>query len=127
VEQGTHIASRKLIAAREILRKTHHIVAPCTHQNACGLLTPDNASHWCHHFAKPPGEVFRSAFWQEFTKELNIDLHSLPVSYLVGQKKPAASSEANLARVIGYARLYKGYCKFLACAHDGVREKRLQK
>lgn len=125
VEPGTPDASRKLIAIREEWRSKLRIVAPCTHQRPCGLLAPENARHWCHHFAKPPGDVFRDAGWRRFSTELGIDLRALPVSYLVvdrGEKKDEAR-----ARVIGRPRLYKGYAQYLHCDAGGVTDRKVMR
>ena len=63
VEPGTSDIARALVALREALRNEFVVIAPCTHSGACGLLTPDNQRHWCHHFARPPIEAFTDAFW----------------------------------------------------------------
>lgn len=125
VEQGTPLASRRLLKARETLRETFHPWAPCPHNALCGMVDPENARHWCHHFADVPGEVSRSAFWREAQKELGIDLRSLPLSYLVMSKDPAP--ERLPRRVIGRPRTYKGYLMMLVCQEEGVKEERLQK
>lgn len=123
VEPGAKEAGRKLVLAREELKKHFSVWAPCTHQSACGLR--DSEEHWCHHFAEPPREIFQSAEWREFAKVFKIDLRSLPVSYLVLSRAPAPQQD--LARRIGLSRNYKGYCKYLHCDERGVTEKRLQK
>lgn len=131
VEPGTFAASRALLEVREALCATgaFKILAPCPHQQRCGLLTPDNERHWCHMFARPPAEVSQSAFWAEFSKRLGIDLRSLPVSYLVATREPAATPVLadSEARILGRTREYKGYLKILACDDSGVREAAVQK
>ena len=126
VEAGTHAESRRLIEARERLRAEFAVVAPCTHQERCGLLTGKNDRHWCHHFAKVPSEVFQDARWQEFGREMGIDLRSLPYSFLV-LARAAAPMDPDFSRVIGEAREFKGYAKVLSCAREGVAEFMLQK
>ncbi len=116
VESGDRYASRKLIEVREALRTSFHIVAPCTHQGACGLLLPEHRAHWCHHFAKPPQEAFTQARWADFKAHLGIDLSDLPLSYLVLDKHPIHVLSSDTARLIGRARLYKGYALLLACS-----------
>lgn len=129
VEPGTQAASRTLIAAREELRLTASVVAPCPHQGQCGMLSAENERHWCHMFAKPPPEASQSPFWAEFGKMMGIDLRSLPVSYVVTSRDPAAARviEAGDARLIGRTREYKGFMKVFACDDAGVREATLQK
>lgn len=128
VEPGTPFLSRKLIAVREQLSQDFSIIAPCPHQGKCGMLTPDNDSHWCHNFAEPPAAVFQSAQWAMFSKKLGIDLRSLPVSFLVMQRKTnlATLKTAVDNRVIGRPRIYKGMAKVLVCQETGVLEKVLR-
>ena len=88
VEPGTPEVSRALIEVREQLRGRFRLVAPCTHQAACGLLAPDNVRHWCHHFAPPPPEIFTDSDWVKFGRRAGIDLRSLPCSFLVLARRP---------------------------------------
>lgn len=128
VEAGTHADSRALIAAREQLRGKLTVLAPCTHGAACGLLTQRNAQHWCHHFAQPPSHAFQDARWAELSKELNIDLRSLPYSFLLLSQVAAQDpSFTGASRVIGKTRDFKGYSKVLSCQAEGVAEFMLQK
>ena len=126
VESGTHADSRALIAVREELRGEFAIVAPCTHGNACGMLAPENARHWCHHFARVPSDVSQDAGWSQFSRELGIDLTTLPYSYLVLTR--SREQEAGAAtRIIGTPREAKGRMELLCCDADGVAEHTLQK
>ncbi len=129
VEPGTYEISRDLIAFREKLLREFRVVAPCTHQAECGLLMPANQKHWCHHFAEPPSHVFRMAEWQRFSRELGIDLRSLPYSFLVLEKKTSmpVKTTPGYSRIIGKPRHYKGYSKILSCQSEGVEELMLQK
>jgi hypothetical protein len=130
VEPGTHEVSRALIAIREQLRDWFRLVAPCTHQAACGLLAPNNARHWCHHFAPPPVGIFADSGWVKFGQRAGIDLRSLPYSFLALERKaegPGAGSAAGYSRVIGEPRVYKGFAKVLNCDAAGVKELMLQK
>ena len=128
VEPGTHAVSRKLIAVREELMDTFRPVAPCVHAGRCGLLTPENAHHWCHHFARPPGEVFHDPGWGKFAQLMEIDLGSVPFAYLVLDRRPAAENSPRRSRVIGVPRYYKGHHKILSCeGEEGVLELTLQK
>jgi len=125
VEPGTYNASRKLIDVRERLRNAFHMVSPCTHQAACGMLTPENERHWCHHFAPSPPEVFMDGNWARFAKIAGVDLRSLPLSYLVLDKRPVP--ETAEVRVIGRPRVYKAHALLLGCDATGVREYRQTK
>ncbi len=122
VEPGTPELSLKLISIREKLRDRFSVVAPCPHQNTCGLLGA-NSRDWCHFFASPPQEVFHSSFWREFSQKLKIDLRSLPVSFLV-LARIATAKPKTLSRVIGRPRDYKGVVKALLCEPTGQVEER---
>ena len=127
VEPGTFDCSRRLSAIREQLCATHRLVAPCTHQQSCGMLVESNARHWCHFFAPSPPEIFRDGHWARFAKLAGIDLRSLPVSYLVLDRRPEPELPAGAVRVIGSARLRKGHALVTGCDATGVRECRLTK
>lgn len=129
VEPGTHAVSRDLIGIREALRTEFSVVAPCTHVARCGLLAPENAGHWCHHFADPPPAIYADSDWVKFGQRAGIDLRSLPYSFLVLEKLAARGSgdPSTAARIIGDARHYKGYAKLLSCDAAGVQELTLQK
>jgi hypothetical protein len=128
VEPGTSAVSHKLIAVRERLLGKTNIIAPCTHTQMCGMLAKGNERHWCHHFAKIPGYVHTDSGWGKFSKTLDIDISTLPFSYLVLDGRPvAATPEPESSRVIGVPRYYKGFSKILSCQADGVHELTLQK
>jgi SAM-dependent methyltransferase len=128
VEAGTHADSRRLIDVRERLLGDFVAVAPCTHQQRCGLLTARNAPHWCHHFAAPPPEIFQDARWAEFGKEMGIDLRSVPYSFLVLERPRATlPTPAGYSRIIGEPREAKGFARVLSCQAQGVADLVLQK
>ena len=126
VEAGTHADSRRLIGVREQLVPEFTAIAPCTHQRACGLLTRRNERHWCHHFARPPSEIFQHARWHDWSREMGIDLRSLPYSFLV-LSRDAPVVPAGCSRILGEPREFKGHLKVLSCQADGVAELMLQK
>lgn len=128
VEPGTFPVSRQLIAIREGLMPGFRVIAPCTHQAVCGMLASGNERHWCHHFARVPGYVHTDPGWGRFAQTLEIDLGSVPFSYLVLDRRPAVTNpDPAEARVIGEPRHYKGFAKVLSCQADGVKELILQK
>ena len=135
VEPGTHEVSRSLGAIRDRLLADFRVIAPCTHQATCGILAPGNERHWCHQFARPPMEIFIDSGWSRFAQRAGIDLRSLPYSYLaLDRRMPAKDPIATggeegtgtAVRVIGDARIYKGYLKMLGCHAGGVAESMLQ-
>jgi len=132
VEPGNHSASRKLIAQRESLKADFQTLAPCTHDGACPMLQEDHQHHWCHFFGKPPIEAFTEGFWARFSQTMEIDLRSLPYSFLALQNKslqPSALSlpPTNASRLIGRPRQFKGYTRILSCDSCGLLELELQK
>ena len=128
VEAGTHADSRRLISVREELRGEFDIVAPCTHAARCGMLAPENAAHWCHHFATVPSEASRDARWAQFGRELGIDMRSLPYSFLVLTRRDARTEQTRgFSRIIGRPRDEKGHFQVLSCSEAGVEELMAQK
>lgn len=125
VEAGTHADSRSLIAVREKLSAAFSIVAPCPHAKPCGMLSEENARHWCHFFTPFPSHAAQDAGWSQLGRELNIDLRALPYSFLVLQKQPFTLKEA--ARIIGTPVEKKAHFDLLACEACGVREVVAQK
>jgi ribosomal protein RSM22 (predicted rRNA methylase) len=121
VEPGTYNISRKLLECREFFKDRLHILAPCPQGESCPLSQEKNMQDWCHQFAPPPAEVFQSAFWARFSKQLKIDLRSLPVSFLV-----LSQGNADLAkipnRMIGKAKKYKPYQSVMICTQTGLLE-----
>jgi hypothetical protein len=127
VEPGTYETSLALISVRERLRSELSVIAPCAHQARCGILAPGNESHWCHHFAAPPPEVFTDGNWAKFGELAGVDLRSLPLSFLVLDRRPVVPMPPGATRVIGRPRLYKAHALLLGCDETGVTEKRLMK
>ena len=132
VEPGTLADSRALIAMREALRDQFLLIAPCTHQAACGLLAPDNGRHWCHHFAAAPAGIMADANWVRFAQRAGIDLRSNPYSFLVlerrGLREPVPGMlPGGWSHLLGAPRVYKGFARVLSCQEAGVRELELQK
>ncbi len=127
VEPGTYEASLTLIAIRERLRERMKIVAPCTHQGPCGILAPGNENHWCHHFAAPPPEVFTDGNWTKFGQLAGVDLRSLPLSFLVLDKRPVPELPPTAVRLIGRPRVYKAHALALGSSVKGVSEYRIKK
>ena len=124
VEPGTFASSRRLISVRETLRLTFQMLAPCPHDGMCGLLAPENARHWCHFFTRPPAWVHHEPDWSAFSRELEIDLSTVPYSYLVaGRQAVERPSEV----ILGRPRFGKGHARLLTCEPERVVEKVFQK
>lgn len=127
VEPGTFAVSRRLLAVREQLRHAFQLVAPCPHRESCGLLTPENDRHWCHHFVPSPPEAFTDGNWARFAQLAGVDLRSLPLTYLVLDRRVPAALPAGTVRVLGEPRVYKPHALVLACDVGGVQERRVTK
>ncbi|MDD3180510.1 MAG: small ribosomal subunit Rsm22 family protein [Opitutaceae bacterium] len=127
VEPGTHVASRTLVGWREKLIDRFSLIAPCTHQAACGLLTPANERHWCHHFANPPPGIFSDSHWVKFGQRMGIDLRSLPYSFLALDRQAGVKTAPGASRILGEPRFYKGFVRIFNCDADGISELTMQK
>lgn len=90
------------------------------------MLAPGNERHWCHHFATVPPAVFTDGFWKRFGDQAGIDLRSLPLSWLVLDRRPPPPPVPRARRLIGRPRVYKAHALILACDAEGVRERTLQ-
>jgi len=129
VEPGSFDSSRSLITSvRERLRDRFTIKAPCTHQESCGLLVPENARHWCHQFAASPPEIYQDANWSRFARTVGVDLRSLPLSFLVlDRRTEAAPLPENALRLLGRPRMEKARALLFGCDRSGVRDRRFLK
>ncbi|MEI8027645.1 MAG: small ribosomal subunit Rsm22 family protein [Pseudomonadota bacterium] len=116
VDAGTPAVSKKLINLRdELLEKSWFVVAPCTHLNPCPI--GKSTSDWCHFFAKPPSSIFTDSTWGKLARELNIDLRSLPLSYLIMSKTPVKLDGAD--RLIGRLKRNGQETQFHSCGAKG--------
>ncbi len=127
VEPGTFTASRALIDAREQLRGELHPIAPCPHDERCGLLDATHERDWCHQFVPPPTVAFTEAGWARFGKEMGIDLRSLPVSFLVLDRRASKPLPSGATRLLGRPRVQKGMATLTGCSEPGVRDLRLRR
>ncbi|MCS7302753.1 MAG: small ribosomal subunit Rsm22 family protein [Bacteroidota bacterium] len=126
VEPGTSHASRRVVALRERGRQQFSIVAPCPHQERCGMLQPSNARHWCHFHVSPPAEAFTERQWARFADALGIDVGDLPVSFLVLDKQWEAASRGQ-TRLIGAPDSSPVDVVIVTCSQEGVRQQLVRK
>lgn len=145
VEPGERRSSRALGNMREVLLREQgfQIVAPCTHRGACPVSQPGKEQEWCHFFTRPPGWIFQSAHWREIASRLEIDLRSLPYSFLALSKNIAQvhrpddqryekreennDEQDSALRFLGRAEIRKGEATQLACGPEGLVRWRWQK
>jgi hypothetical protein len=121
VEPGTFEASRRLIQVRELLKERYSVVAPCTHQESCGLEVEENKGHWCHHFAVAPPTAHQDPFWGHFRKEMNLDVGSVAYSFLVLAHE-AILLEEGASHLIGKPLKFPKFVRVLSCQKEEVRE-----
>lgn len=122
VENGSKATSRHLALVRNKIRHTHEILAPCLGQGTCQAVEGKPHSHWCHFFANPTGQYFIDPVWADFSKNLGVDLRSIPFSFFVARRKQTVHQElieegqdSFKGMRLGRARLYKGYADVLVC------------
>ena len=108
-EPSTQQDGRKLLALRQkLIEKGYYAWAPCTHQNACPLLS-QSKTDWCHDriFFNAP------AWFQKMEEQLPMKNRTLTTSYLLMRKtKP---SEIHAARVVGDTLKEKGKDRQMIC------------
>jgi hypothetical protein len=90
-------------------------------------LAAGNERHWCHHFATSPPEIFADGDWTRFGKAAGIDLRSLPLSFLVLDRREPRPLPADAMRIIGRPRLYKAHAQVFGCDASGVHDRKLAK
>jgi len=129
VEPGSHSSSRLLSEQRKALLGQHHPIAPCVCAQPCPMLDETNRRHWCHFFAKTPVEAFTDGEWARFARIMEIDLRSLPYSFLCMDAKSLASAPQldGQSRVLGRPRQFKGYTRIFSCDANGLNDYELQK
>lgn len=125
VEPGSFFCAKALVEFREFALGRHKIISPCFHQNPCGLALPEREHDWCHFFAASPDYIFHDAEWRAFSRELVIDLRSLPVSWMISENKAvnaeiSSPKQCFFNRVLAKPRTYKGYTRMLVCEDSGV-------
>ncbi len=129
VEPGSYDSSRLLMEQRERLIDRFFPLAPCVCAQPCPMNLDENASHWCHFFAKPPIAAFTDGDWARFSKRMEIDLRSLPYSFIamnsINASKPPLL--AGKSRVLGRPRQRKGYTRILSCDETGLNDYELWK
>jgi SAM-dependent methyltransferase len=120
VEPGSRTSSRALGELRAGFLATHDVLAPCTHQAACGALA--RADDWCHFFGRPPQAVFTEGAWAELGRELGIDLRSLPYSFLVLARRGSFALDGPGARFLDRPSFTRGRVELRLCREAGVEE-----
>lgn len=111
VEPSTAEWSRGLMALRQdLITRGFYVLAPCTHQQACPLLTQSKRD-FCHDRFWPE----RPAWLLELEDFLPMKNQTLTLSYLVATKKPELLFAEGRARVIGDTLFEKGKVRQAVC------------
>ena len=126
VEPGSRDTSRALGRIRDALAADFGVVAPCTHANACPILSTGNERHWCHHFGAPPPGVFADTNWVKFGQRAGIDMRSLPYSFVALDRSWRVQPDG-VSRVIGRPETFKPYVRILNCDSRGLEELEVMK
>jgi ribosomal protein RSM22 (predicted rRNA methylase) len=109
VEPGTPAGWQRIIDARSwLISAGGHVVAPCPHDHACPLQSPD----WCH-FAQ---RVARSRV-HRLTKGAAVPWEDEKFSYVAVSRKPSARAGQ---RVIARPRKAGGHVTLKLCRPDGT-------
>jgi hypothetical protein len=104
------------------------------------VLAAGNERHWCHFFAAPPAGVYADSGWVKFGQRAGIDLRALPYSFLALDARPVAAvhdrgpaadgahgAPLQLSRLLGDAKVFKGFARLFTCDATGAHELMLQK
>ncbi len=114
LEASMREASRNLMQLRQqLIDKGFSILAPCTHQKACPLLTHTNKD-FCHfrvHFDPPE-------YFKKLEEKLPMKNRSLTYSFLVAKKIKAPTYKENIGRVLGEAIYEKGKIRQPFCRNE---------
>lgn len=109
IEPSTQQDGRKLLQLRQkLLDKGYHVWAPCTHEQACPLLS-QSKTDWCHdriHFDAP-------VWFKKMEEHLPMKNRTLTMSYVLMRK--SAPSEIHAARVVGDMLKEKGKNRQMVC------------
>ncbi len=114
VEPGAFNTGRMLSQIREKLLDEFAPWAPCPSNASCPILSSSHWDDWCHQFAKPPSGIFQDAFWAQFSKELKVDLRSLPVSFLCMDRRSAVR-RIDIGRFLGRPHINKYQVEIQTC------------
>lgn len=109
VEPGTPAGWQRILSARKTLIDAGaHVLAPCTHQSACPIETPD----WCH-FSR---RVARSRL-HRMAKQADVPWEDEKYIFIAASRHQAELPEA---RVLAPPRLASGLVRLKLCLKDGA-------
>lgn len=113
VEPGTPYGFQTILQARSFLiEEKAHIVAPCTHENACPWA---NSREWCHFSHR----LERSSLQKRF-KEATLGYEDEKYSYVIVSKSACMRPES---RIIKTPIKKSGFISFQLCNSQGIHER----
>ena len=111
LEPSTGDDGRRLMSWREkIIGAGYNIWAPCTHHEACPLLT-HSKNDWCHDRA----HVEAPEWFTDLEQLLPMRNRTVTTSYLLARRKKPAELAKNTARLTGDSLEEKGKTRQLVC------------
>ncbi len=114
IEPGTPQGYARIIEARSALMADGaHIVAPCTHRNACPLSPPD----WCHFSVRLP----RSREHMH-AKKATVPFEDEKFSYLIASRSHTQTARA---RILAPPVATKGETRFKLCSENGLSHRKV--
>lgn len=113
IEPGTPYGYRQIMNARTwLIAQGAHIVAPCTHKNACPFA---HTSDWCHFATR----LDRNE-WQRFVKSASLGYEDEKYSYLIVSRLPV---HPPYARIVKTPLKKSGHVRLTLCTAEGLVEK----
>jgi ribosomal protein RSM22 (predicted rRNA methylase) len=114
MEPSTQTAARRLMEMRnQFITNGLNILAPCTHNQACPLLS-FSEKDWCH--MRLPVQL--PPWFDGLQKLLPMKNQTLTVSYLASSKQKSSLELTPSLRVLGATQKEKGKTKQLVCRSD---------
>lgn len=112
IEPGTPEGFKHILQAREmLLNKGANIIAPCAHQNKCGIAKDD----WCSFYVR----VARSGI-QKQAKKGELGYEDEKFSYIAFSRMPI---KLDNSRILRHPQINSGYVKVKFCTENGIEEK----
>lgn len=112
IEPATQEDGRRLLEVRKnFVERGYQVLAPCTHQGQCPLLT-QTVRDWCHDRIA----ITMPMWFQEIEKHLPIKNKTLTFSYLIlAHPKVKKTAPIGKTRVIGDLLMEKGKARQMIC------------
>ena len=111
IEPGTPQGFARIHRARAtLIAQGAHLIAPCTHMNACPILAPD----WCHFSVRLP----RSREHMH-AKKAAVPFEDEKFSYVIASRQPVALEGS---RILAPPVETKAEIKFKLCAENGLTQ-----